>query len=225
MDGRPDPGGRRDPGARLAALAGSRALLAVAVDPAEPGEPAGCLRRRQFRSGRRLLGWVQDRLGIPGDPTTLTLPHPRLSLSHSGPVTVAVGIRSAARAFGVGVDVELRRPIDPRCARFFLDPDELGRLAGWTGAARDGEPAAGQLVLQRLWTVKEAVFKADPGNAGRQLRDYRVTALRPASSPDRDGGATCVVGRAHRADDRFTFRSIVTDDLVLTIAWRERTRP
>jgi hypothetical protein len=56
---------------------------------------------------------------------------------------------------GVGVDLEGWREIEPGTARYFLRPGE------------DGD-------LLHLWTVKEALFKATPANAGVVFTDYAV---------------------------------------------------
>ncbi len=52
-------------------------------------------------------------------------------------------------------------------ACFFLDEHELEVLQALPGAH-------GASALQRLWSVKEAAFKATPHNRGTGLRHYRV---------------------------------------------------
>src|SRR5688500_8593893 len=64
---------------------------------------------------------------------------------------------------GVGVDIETGRRPPPRMARFFLTRKERRCL---------GQPSPEQLL--RLWTVKEALFKADPLNHRRVLADYAL---------------------------------------------------
>jgi hypothetical protein len=68
---------------------------------------------------------------------------------------------------GVGVDLEFARPMHSEAARFFLTAGERRAVE---------ELAAGQQpkTLLRLWTIKEALFKADPHNAGTALTDYDV---------------------------------------------------
>jgi 4'-phosphopantetheinyl transferase EntD len=68
---------------------------------------------------------------------------------------------------GIGIDVETRRPVNPDAARFFLTQAEQESLKE---AGADSSPRT----LLRLWTVKEALMKADPKNAGRMLGDYRI---------------------------------------------------
>ncbi|MDQ3610103.1 MAG: 4'-phosphopantetheinyl transferase superfamily protein [Actinomycetota bacterium] len=96
---------------------------------------------------------------------------------------------------GTGVDVELtaRRP-DPRSARFFLRADE-----------RPSELSAAELL--RLWTVKEALFKATPDNAEIVLLDYRLA----------DAGAA--TGRAAGpGGEQLAYASALVPDGVLTVA-------
>jgi len=128
--------------------------LAVATAPAtdlSPGELAA------LPDGPRRHDWLLGRAALKahgiGDTATVTFPHRCLSLTHSAGVAVAA--RCDGDQAGVGVDLEGWRAIDPRAARFFLAPDEHGDLL-------------------RLWTVKEALFKATPANAGALLVDYEV---------------------------------------------------
>ena len=203
---------------RLQDLVGDGLVLALAgawtagEDPSD--EPPGVSRARQFRFGREALARVIRELDLDANPVGVRFPHPRLSLSHTGRAAVAVGARMDD-VCGTGVDLEAWRPIDAQAARFFLDPDELIRWPDWVIGSDDQSTT-----LLRLWTVKEAVFKADTENAGRTLRDYRVARFGP--SPGRMVGAPRV-GRAHRPGATFAFRCFRLDDLILTVARRERT--
>lgn len=128
--------------------------LAVATVPAATltaGELAA------LPDGPRRKDWLLGRAALKAhgvdDTSTVVFPNRCLSLTHSAGVAVAA--RCDGDQAGVGVDLEAWRTIDPRAARFFLGPDERGDLL-------------------RLWTVKEALFKATPANAGAALVDYRV---------------------------------------------------
>lgn len=107
--------------------------------------------------GPRRQDWLLGRAALKahgiGDTSTVVFPNRCLSLTHSAGVAVAA--RCDGDQAGVGVDLEAWRTIDPRAARFFLGPDERGDLL-------------------RLWTVKEALYKATPANAGAVLVDYRI---------------------------------------------------
>jgi 4'-phosphopantetheinyl transferase EntD/acyl carrier protein len=129
-----------------------------------PGGP----RRRAWLTGRRALRAALTGCGLPADTSLYRFPSPLASLSHSGDRAVAAVVPARpARVAGVGVDIELDRECDPRTAPFFLTEAERARL---TAAPAPARAAA----LLRLWTVKEALFKADPDNAAAVLRDYAV---------------------------------------------------
>ena len=138
----------------------------ITVEALTPGERArlpGGRRRHDFLLGRAAL----RAQGI-ADTTGLAFPNRCLSLTHSAGVAVAA--RCEGDQAGVGVDLEGWRTIDPRAARFFLRPQESGDLL-------------------RLWTVKEALFKATPGNAGAVFVDYEVedAAALGGAARDRHG--------------------------------------
>jgi 4'-phosphopantetheinyl transferase EntD len=136
--------------------------------------------------GRAALKRVLARLGESSDTGELCFPHGRLSLTHSGQYAVAVAAagsagpcalprRSAGAAgaelppravpvtFGLGVDLEIGRAVSAEAARFFL-----------SAAEREGLASASGSELLRLWTVKEAVFKADLRNHGCGMLDYQL---------------------------------------------------
>lgn len=105
---------------------------------------------------------------VPELPLPTTWPHARLSSSHTRH-TVAV-LLSLGSSEGVGVDIEdAGRLIDPRAARFFLT---------------DTERAEGPDLLTS-WTLKEALYKADPNNRGRHLACYELDTT---SAPQRARG-------------------------------------
>lgn len=89
--------------------------------------------------------------------------------------------RIDGRLAGIGIDYEpWRESADLRTSRFFLRPAEQA-------CALDGRS------LLRLWTVKEALFKATPDNGDAVLVDYRIT-----DPQSRCGGATGPRGEAMR---------------------------
>ena len=150
------------------------ATAAVGLDELTAAEraqlPAGP-RRREWLLGRAAL----KRLLGGGDTSGVRFPHRSLSLTHAGGLAVAAGLDGGQR--GLGVDYEPGRGVEPRTARFFLRPLERQR----TGAGD----------LLRLWTVKEALFKATPGNEGATLLGYEtIDPAAPAGrAVDRGGRA------------------------------------
>ena len=117
-------------------------------------------------AGRRQADWLRGRaaleelVGRRADTSVLRFPHPGLSITHAGTRAFALAIDGVQ---GVGIDFEPigRRPGEPTWP-YFLDPTERRLLA-------EGEDDP-----LRLWTVKEALFKADPHNGSRWLADYSL---------------------------------------------------
>jgi 4'-phosphopantetheinyl transferase EntD len=176
--------------AQARALLGSRMQLAVVhaseADAADANDlrdgrdaPEVSLRARDRRRGRAALARVLAQLGRAERADAVCFPHPELSLSHSGDWAIAAGCDAAG---GLGIDLEFARPMDPRAARFFLVGHELHYV---DALPRDRQGAE----LLRLWTVKEAVFKASAGNAGRLLADFALDdpAARAGSARRHDG--------------------------------------
>jgi acyl carrier protein len=141
------------------------------------------------RNAQRLLLGL---LGMECETTAYTYPHRRLSLSHTETGSLAAGVRTPVPAgmAGLGADLEPDHAADPRTARFFLDERERRWLTGLS-------PKAGGSEHVRLWTVKEALFKADPANSGATLRDYLV------DEPE----ARCGQARRRRHDTIFGYAS------------------
>ncbi|MEU3465701.1 4'-phosphopantetheinyl transferase superfamily protein [Streptomyces sp. NPDC006733] len=126
----------------------------------------GRVRREQWLIARHALRTLLGILGLPADTTAYAFPHRRLSLSHVGGAAVAAGLAVPdARVAGVGVDLETAREARAGTARFFLGDRERSWLESVPEPIRAGEHV-------RLWTVKEALFKADPDNRHTVLRDY-----------------------------------------------------
>jgi acyl carrier protein/4'-phosphopantetheinyl transferase EntD len=136
----------------------------TALECAQMSVLAGSERRRQWLMSRHALRVLLGLLGLPRDTAARGFPHPRLSLAHADCGAIAAG-SVRPRSAGLGVDLEPDRPVDPRTARFFLDDAEQAWLARMPRADRAAERL-------RLWTVKEAVFKADLANRDAMLSDY-----------------------------------------------------
>jgi acyl carrier protein len=114
----------------------------------------GPARATEHTASRRALRLLNTTLGPSATST---------SLSHAQEISVAAAVIGSQ--VSIGVDLEENRTADPRTGRFFLREHELAWLD--TATARNDEH-------MRLWTVKEALFKADPGNADTILRSYAL---------------------------------------------------
>jgi phosphopantetheinyl transferase len=154
-------------------------------------------RRESWLCGRAALKRLGAAIGQGDDTSVFKFPHPKMSLTHSESWAVAIG-SSSPKLDGIGVDLEVKIP-KPETARRFLNPSELVWL-------RRMDETDHPRLLHRLWTVKEALFKADPGNAGRTLRDYALA----------DPGF--VAGRARRAERLFHYASFEVPRGFLSVA-------
>ncbi len=153
-----------DLGARLSAGLGIAVRVCRAQFPVPENELADG-ERRQWQalvSGPPVRDWLLGRAALKAllpeapDTSVFSFPHPRLSLTHAGGTAFAVAAAGEAPVVvGTGVDHEPWREPDPRMARFFL-------------RSREQETPLG---LLRAWTVKEALYKAVPGNAEITLLD------------------------------------------------------
>jgi len=155
-------------------------------------------RRESWLRGRAALKRLGEALGLGVDTAVFRFPHPRMSLTHSESWAVAIGSASG-KLSGIGVDLELKSVPKPETARRFLNPSEMVWLR------RMEEPEHPRL-LHRLWTVKEALFKADPENQGKTLKDYALA----------DPGF--VAGRARRGERLFHYASFEVPQGFVSVA-------
>ena len=154
---------------------------AVPIDQLTPreqvqlGELATSPRRLSWLKGRSALKSLLNSLGEDEETGGIGFPNPRFSLTHSGNFAVALGTRSAELR-GIGVDLEVNRPLRRETARFFLGEPEQAWVMSFDESLRAKN-------MLRLWTIKEALFKSDPRNAERWFADYRIEA--PAADASR----------------------------------------
>ncbi len=185
--------------------------VAVADRPASIAELSPGERRAvaELSTRERAISWLRGRTALKvlippfgdQDTTQIVFPSRRYSLTHSGTVAVAA-FCGAPACLGIGIDLEWDRPVPAEAARFYLT-DEMAWVASLPESER--EPA-----MLRLWTIKEAVFKADPRNAETVLSDYAI------SSPDTAAGI-CV---SADLDIRYICSRIRGGYLSLAIAMR-----
>ena len=129
-------------------------------------------RAESWLLGRAALKSLHSRLDGCADIDGLSFPNARFSLAHSAHVALAVAEPSGCLA-GIGVDLELDARLQPAAACFFLTDDEQAWLQ-----SQAVERWCHHLL--RLWCIKEAVFKANPDNAGKLLADHEIQ--RPAEA-------------------------------------------
>lgn len=98
------------------------------------------------------------------------------SLSHVGDVAIAVALPVNENAAGLGVDLELDRPVRRGLARLICDAREQAWLDDVSPDLRDAE-------LLRLWTAKEALYKADPAQGDAIVADYALVTPSASVGP------------------------------------------
>ena len=182
----------RDVEEELSVALGAAVQIRVARRPAALADLSAGERAQLPATGRRrdwLLGRAALKALLGGrDTSDVRFPNRCMSLSHAAGRGVAASCCGGQA--GLGVDYEGWHGMDPRAARFFLGDHE-----------RDGAD------LLRLWTVKEALFKATPDNAGVAFLDYTV-----AEPGALEGGATDRSGRG------FHYASAAVPSGLLTVA-------
>lgn len=159
---------------------GAPLVLRGATSPIELSDLTGPERRQVPKAGSaRRKDWLLGRAALKqvvegGDTSLVRFPHRCLSLTHSAGVAVAA--RAEGGQAGVGVDYEGPSATDPGIAPLFL-------------VERERQAAAGPDELLRLWTVKEALYKATPDNHGASFLDYEVAepAALAGEAQDRSG--------------------------------------
>lgn len=123
-------------------------------------------RARSWLLGRAALKSLRRRVDGCADIDALSFPNARFSLTHSGEVALAVAEPSGILE-GIGIDLEVNTRMPAASARFFLTRREQQWLHT---QASERWPHH----LLRLWCIKEAIFKANPGNAGSMLIDHEL---------------------------------------------------
>jgi len=148
----------------LTVVAVSESLDVEALTPAELHYYAvhveGTLREASWRRGRLALRQVLIACGDQPDTGPVTFPHDRYSLTHQGNWALAVGLLSEPFK-GIGIDYQSGKSPSEKAVRLFLTQDEEMQL-----------PMNRTADLLRLWTVKEALFKADSDNTQMRFVDY-----------------------------------------------------
>jgi hypothetical protein len=105
-------------------------------------------------------------------------PCPFASLTHSADTAIAVALPPHVHADGIGIDLEHDREIKPGMARLICGAHERAYVASLPAGRQPAE-------VLRLWTAKEALYKADPAQGDSIVAEY--TLARP-DAPVTTGG-------------------------------------
>lgn len=149
--------------------------------------------RRAVKQIRRWLGMRSTDAGLRGA-------QPDHSITHAGNSLFALAVKATGIA-GVGIDFEPWRALDQRHQRLMLTARESAALGN--ASARD---------LLRIWTVKEACYKADVDGQQRWVIAYVLD--RPLQQT---GTARVCVGRAVH---RFRYLSMEVPGGMLSVAFK-----
>ncbi len=144
------------------------------AQPVSPGALPEASRagRRPDSAGRKALALVMRRLGRGNALAArrLQVPHSQYSITHTAGTALAIGA-DTTQLRGIGVDLEDGAGIPTAGSALILTLHERRQLDQHDGLTADA--------LLRLWTVKEALFKADPYNHRRGwISAYEVRSPR-----------------------------------------------
>jgi phosphopantetheinyl transferase len=120
---------------------------------------------RQFTAEQRQESWLKGRNALSQivqshERQEICFPNKMVSVSHSGGLALAFKATGFA---GVGVDLQEERPFKAGLQTRFLQECEL--------------QFTNKLKTLQLWSIKEAVFKANFGNSGTYLKNYQITGF------------------------------------------------
>jgi len=185
-------------------------LVSVCSSPAELGDLTmselgqfgqirSTARADSWLIGRAALKKICLRSGLSPETSAIGFPNKQISLSHSGGTAVAIFCRSE-KTSGIGIDFEIARPVRRESARFFLIDCEREYIE-----QLGDESICEELI--RLWTVKEAIFKADPDNSSTGLREYCI------AQPNAFSGIASIGGGRSKT---FQYASVVLDSVVVS---------
>ena len=172
-------------------------------------------RRQSWLAGRAVIKAARQSLGLDTDTAILRFPDACTSLTHAAGFAIAVAApRGALR--GLGVDLEARRKTSRDASRFFLTEGERDWLEQGPAHRQPDERI-------RLWTVKEAVYKACPDNDGMILS--RIALQDPAAARGEAIGLSGTTDRA-AAENRVSYASTWTPAGCVSLALLpNRSRP
>ncbi len=135
--------------------------LAIHNDNDKTPDTNNWLRRIKSRQiGRRLLGKLmrKNNLGGSFNTNSFRFPQKNCSISHCDDIVVCM-LSPLSELNGLGIDIELHRAISINTGKLLLSNNEQRLLKTFNAYSSEE--------LLRLWTVKEALFKADMNNSKR----------------------------------------------------------
>jgi hypothetical protein len=181
-------------------LKGRAALKALSLRTARQKLARGAVAAKANPDSQNDLQYSKEQLQSV-DTAAIRMPNEKLSLTHSD--RMAVAAQTLDSSLGIGVDLEGGRAMQLGSSKFFLSEDEQAWI---NDLMCIHQPDA----LLRLWTVKEALFKADLRNEGKTLSQYHLV------DPEKEIGLA--ITSEWMEPLYFKYCSIKVDDCWLTIA-------
>jgi 4'-phosphopantetheinyl transferase EntD len=120
--------------------------------------------KKSFLLGRASLKKLCQRISISDDTSLIKFPNPNISLTHTKNYAIALALDESILFNGIGVDLELFRPLTKFHASYFLNEEEMKRI--------NQEFVSSRLV--QLWSIKEAVFKSDINYQEDDFKKYTI---------------------------------------------------
>lgn len=151
---------------------------------------------------RHALKTVFERLNLSYQQ--LSYPHSCFSIAHHDKAGIAVGMsekflnEGELNVSGLGVDIELPRQIKETGWKFFLTDKEQNFV-------KSAPKNDWQMYCTRLWTVKEALFKATPENKENGI----LVAHFETDTPSLEGG----IARLKGSNTYYQYQSVYDVDL------------
>lgn len=161
-------------------------------------------RQADWLKGRNALKALLLKKGQSTDTQRLSFPNQALSLTHNNGMAIAIAMDGVS---GVGVDFEAWHRVKPQMARWFLTTTEQSWLSTLSEQKFDYE-------FVRLWTVKEALFKAAMNNEQLALIDFQL---------DKPSAMTGIAAVKHHPSWQFRYKCIVNNTGALCVAFSQRS--
>ncbi|WOH39049.1 4'-phosphopantetheinyl transferase superfamily protein [Thalassotalea fonticola] len=161
-------------------------------------------RKTDWLKGRNALKELLLKNGQSSDTQRLSFPNQAFSLTHNDGLAIAITMNDVA---GVGVDFEAWHKVKPQMAHWFLNNTEQSWLSTLSSEQYDKE-------FVRLWTVKEALFKAAMNNEQLALIDFQL---------DQPSAMTGIATVDNHPSWLFYYKCIVDDVGALCVAFSQRS--
>ncbi|WNC73459.1 4'-phosphopantetheinyl transferase superfamily protein [Thalassotalea psychrophila] len=161
-------------------------------------------RKAEWLKGRNALKVLLHKNNESLDTEQISFPNKSYSLTHNDGLAIAIAMDDVT---GVGVDFEVWHDVKPTMVEWFLNNAEKLWLSTLSGQKFEQE-------FVRLWTVKEALFKATMNNEELGLIDFKI------DEPSAISGLATVVNHPYW---QLRYKCIVNNAGALCVAFCQRS--